>query len=62
MSQFHPLNYPLAQLIGDSPVFEVSYTIHDASRATGVPVSTLQFFIKNGELPTVKLGRVRVIR
>jgi excisionase family DNA binding protein len=43
-------------------VFEVSYTIHDASRATGVPVSTLQFFIKNGELPTVKLGRVRVIR
>jgi excisionase family DNA binding protein len=43
-------------------MFEVAFSLHDASRATGVPVSTLRHFIQNGELPTCKLGRVRVIR
>jgi excisionase family DNA binding protein len=43
-------------------MFEVSFTVNDASRATGVPERTLRYFIKSGELPTVKIGRVRVIR
>jgi excisionase family DNA binding protein len=43
-------------------MFEVSFILHDASRATGVPVSTLRYFIKKGELPVCKLGRTRVIR
>jgi DNA binding domain, excisionase family len=43
-------------------MLEVSFSLHDASRATGVPTSTLQHFIRNGELPTVKIGRSRVIR
>jgi excisionase family DNA binding protein len=43
-------------------MFEVSFTVHGASWATGVPEYTLRHFIKSGELPTVKIGRVRVIR
>jgi excisionase family DNA binding protein len=43
-------------------MFEVSFILHDTSRATGVPVSTLRYFIKKGELPICKLGRTRVIR
>ena len=43
-------------------MFEVSFILHDASRATGVPVFTLRYFIKKGELPVCKLGRTRVIR
>jgi excisionase family DNA binding protein len=43
-------------------MFEISFVLHDASRATGVPARTLEHFIKNGELPIVKIGRTRVIR
>lgn len=43
-------------------MFEISFDLRDASKATGVPVSTLEYFIRNGELPTCKLGRSRVIR
>lgn len=43
-------------------MLEISFTHYEAARATGIPQSTLEHFIKRGELRTVRIGRARVIR
>jgi len=40
---------------------KISHTVEGASKATGIPKSTLWLYIKEGKLDSCKVGRRRLI-